>query len=333
MGSGEILPGDWTCESCEVNNFARRTHCIDCQKPKDDIKDGVIESKEEKSVDVVIEKEAGVKEELEELEELVKTEEKMEDKIEEKIEEAVPDAEDKVGSREVRDGDWTCSSCKANNFARRQSCFKCKAHKDGTAGESDKFEFRNGDWSCSTCGTHNFARRSACFQCRKQRPEGNDWICMNCNMNNFARRAYCFGCQAPKYASDHRDSNHYHGSSPYYNNGPPNHGPPNHGPPNHGPPNDGYYSRGPPPPPRGGAMGRNPVRNGDWMCAGCNFHNFARRETCKGCGEHKGENEVVQDKRQGVQPGDWACDSCGENNWARRTKCYKCEDPKPLLED
>jgi hypothetical protein len=38
-----------------------------------------------------------------------------------------------------------------------------------------------------------------------------------------------------------------------------------------------------------------------------NFHNFARRETCKGCGEHKGENEVVQDRRQGVQPGDWSC--------------------------
>ena len=38
-----------------------------------------------------------------------------------------------------------------------------------------------------------------------------------------------------------------------------------------------------------------------------NFHNFARRETCKGCGEHKGETEVVQDRKQGVQPGDWGC--------------------------
>ena len=29
----------------------------------------------------------------------------------------------------------------ANNFARRQSCFKCKKNKDGS---EDKFEFRNG---------------------------------------------------------------------------------------------------------------------------------------------------------------------------------------------
>ena len=39
MGSGEILPGDWTCESCDVNNFARRTHCIDCKQPKESLID------------------------------------------------------------------------------------------------------------------------------------------------------------------------------------------------------------------------------------------------------------------------------------------------------
>lgn len=295
MGSGEILPGDWLCGTCDVNNFARRTHCIDCQEPKESV---ILEGKEKSFDEVVLtEKIDGEEEEM-----IEKTEELQID--------------NKVGSLDIRDGDWTCSSCKANNFARRQVCYKCKLSKDGSPAESDKFEFRNGDWSCSACGTHNFARRSACFQCRKQRPEGSDWICMECNMNNFARRAYCFGCQAPKYQSD-RDSNHYHGNSPYYNNGPPN---------------NGYYSRGPPPQ-RNGGMGRNPIRNGDWMCSGCNFHNFARRETCKGCGEHKGENEVIQDRRQGVQPGDWSCDACGENNWARRTKCYKCEEPKPFLDD
>ena len=39
MGSGEAMPGDWLCETCNVNNFARRTHCIDCKKSKDALLD------------------------------------------------------------------------------------------------------------------------------------------------------------------------------------------------------------------------------------------------------------------------------------------------------
>ena len=35
MGNGEVLSGDWLCGPCNVNNFARRTHCMDCKKPKD----------------------------------------------------------------------------------------------------------------------------------------------------------------------------------------------------------------------------------------------------------------------------------------------------------
>mmetsp|Transcript_42120 Transcript_42120/g.80572 ORF Transcript_42120/g.80572 Transcript_42120/m.80572 type:complete len:161 (+) Transcript_42120:59-541(+) len=31
---GEIRPGDWSCSSCGMNNFARRTECFKCGTPK-----------------------------------------------------------------------------------------------------------------------------------------------------------------------------------------------------------------------------------------------------------------------------------------------------------
>lgn len=33
-GSGNIRPGDWICEGCGNNNFAFRTECHRCKKPK-----------------------------------------------------------------------------------------------------------------------------------------------------------------------------------------------------------------------------------------------------------------------------------------------------------
>ena len=38
--------------------------------------------------------------------------------------------------REVLPGDWSCPSCNASNFARREECFKCHASKgDDSGGE------------------------------------------------------------------------------------------------------------------------------------------------------------------------------------------------------
>mmetsp|Transcript_88374 Transcript_88374/g.279661 ORF Transcript_88374/g.279661 Transcript_88374/m.279661 type:complete len:137 (-) Transcript_88374:55-465(-) len=33
-GKGETRPGDWSCSSCGMNNFARRTECFKCGTPK-----------------------------------------------------------------------------------------------------------------------------------------------------------------------------------------------------------------------------------------------------------------------------------------------------------
>merc|ERR1719361_1617320 len=36
---GEVRPGDWSCSSCGMNNFARRTECFKCGAPKSSERD------------------------------------------------------------------------------------------------------------------------------------------------------------------------------------------------------------------------------------------------------------------------------------------------------
>ena len=33
-GFGNVRPGDWNCQSCQVNNFASRINCFKCNAPK-----------------------------------------------------------------------------------------------------------------------------------------------------------------------------------------------------------------------------------------------------------------------------------------------------------
>jgi rubredoxin len=158
--------------------------------------------------------------------------------------------------RETRPGDWPCPACNANNFASRNSCFKCHVDRPdgGGYGGGDNFssfnnrgggnrggyerqgnfssfnsggrggETRPGDWPCPACNANNFASRNSCFKCHVDRPDGGgygggdnfssfnnrggggrggeyrpgDWPCPACNANNFASRDACFKCHAPR---------------------------------------------------------------------------------------------------------------------------------------
>ena len=46
------------------------------------------------------------------------------------------DSSIKDKNSEKKPGDWTCPSCRVNNFARRDQCFRCGARKpfDGDGG-------------------------------------------------------------------------------------------------------------------------------------------------------------------------------------------------------
>ncbi|XP_042395288.1 transcription initiation factor TFIID subunit 15-like [Zingiber officinale] len=95
---------------------------------------------------------------------------------------------------DVKPGDWHCACCGVNNFASRDSCFKCGACRDGAASAVAQ------SWgSAATVG-------SSGGQLRAQ-PAGwksGDWICTwrGCNKHNYARRMECFWCNTPRNYSE-----------------------------------------------------------------------------------------------------------------------------------
>ncbi|KAJ3413721.1 hypothetical protein HDV05_007624 [Chytridiales sp. JEL 0842] len=104
------------------------------------------------------------------------------------------------------EGDWLCTGCGNNNFARRNECNRCHNPKPAEAGggggssgygggqRGDRYESRggygggdrggrgggrggfggsDGDWSCPSCNNNNFARRTECFKCNTPKPGGS----------------------------------------------------------------------------------------------------------------------------------------------------------------
>lgn len=172
--------GDWNCGSCSVNNFSNRTSCFKCSEPKPEGAGG-----------------------------------------------GDGDSRGSSGGRgggrggfsggSSRGGEWECSSCQANNFSNRTSCFKCSEPKPEGAGggESSRGNSRTprgDDWECGSCKANNFGSRSSCFKCSEPKPEGagggggggdsrpsgGEWVCESCQEKNFSRRTECFKCSEPK---------------------------------------------------------------------------------------------------------------------------------------
>jgi hypothetical protein len=159
------------------------------------------------------------------------------------------------GGSESKPGDWICPACQANNFARRNACFKCYAPREGFTAPptpaqrgGGNFGMKRGDWVCTGCQTHNFAKRQNCLNCERPRPldadggrgGGNnasrkkfgDWKC-DCGFTNFASRAACLKCDAAKPAAQ--------------------------------------------------------AVAGDWLCKHCGTNNFSKRNECFGCQKPKDE--------------------------------------------
>eukprot|EP00930_Biecheleria_cincta_P026124 TRINITY_DN1846_c0_g1_i6.p1 TRINITY_DN1846_c0_g1~~TRINITY_DN1846_c0_g1_i6.p1 ORF type:complete len:327 (-),score=68.76 TRINITY_DN1846_c0_g1_i6:100-1080(-) len=95
----------------------------------------------------------------------------------------------------------------------------------------------------------------------------------------------------------------------------------------------------------GGKGGSNAnVEQGDWFCASCGDHQFARNAACRKCGAPKSDS--VEDASGGFNmgalssfggggggaqqsmPGDWNCPACGDLQFARNVVCRKCGSPK-----
>ncbi|KAJ8753427.1 hypothetical protein K2173_019826 [Erythroxylum novogranatense] len=78
----------------------------------------------------------------------------------------------------------------------------------------------------------------------------------------------------------------------------------------------------PPPPPRK-RIGRSDVemKKGDWLCAKCDFMNFAKNTKCLQC-------DAKRPKRQ-LLPGEWECPACNFLNYRRNMSCFHCDCKRP----
>jgi len=117
------------------------------------------------------------------------------------------------------------------------------------------------------------------------------------------------------------------------------------------------------------ASGGNPnFRQGDWICAACQNHNYSSRETCNKCQGPKAQAPPPPPVNYGVagmkggksygggpprpapyggmphggapfggygmamptnmRPGDWVCPACQNHNYSSRENCNKCQRPK-----
>lgn len=139
-------------------------------------------------------------------------------------------------------------------------------------------------------------------------PHPGDWICTVCDALVFSFRSVCYNCNAIQPDSDNQVL--------------------------------------PRQPPRTADRPEGDLREGDWLCPGCQGHNFSNKIACftcrmprtpsslsayaSGTGILPRENAVGKINRApAVMPGDWTCPTCNENVFKKRHRCYKCSTSKP----
>eukprot|EP00927_Polykrikos_kofoidii_P009460 TRINITY_DN13944_c0_g1_i2.p1 TRINITY_DN13944_c0_g1~~TRINITY_DN13944_c0_g1_i2.p1 ORF type:complete len:294 (+),score=43.70 TRINITY_DN13944_c0_g1_i2:108-989(+) len=83
------------------------------------------------------------------------------------------------------------------------------------------------------------------------------------------------------------------------------------------------------------------LRDGDWICSACNYHNFASRTTCNQClqvrrrllpkesSEAKAGSEKGEMDCQNSKSGDWVCPTCKIRNHSKADSCQKCHTRQP----
>mmetsp|Transcript_40918 Transcript_40918/g.91511 ORF Transcript_40918/g.91511 Transcript_40918/m.91511 type:complete len:390 (-) Transcript_40918:33-1202(-) len=155
--------GDWECSSCGVLNFAYRDACFKCDAPKaeEDTRDEEPEGEPEDFLE-----DAEPFEEVEEQLEDELPEDQDPDDVHEEPEEMAQEEEDppeEITQEEVDPG---------RPRKRRREGRERAPWRNPSEGKGAK-PWKQGDWSCPSCGAHNFAKRSACFQCgaEKERVE------------------------------------------------------------------------------------------------------------------------------------------------------------------
>jgi len=167
-----------------------------------------------------------------------------------------------------------------------------------------------------------------------------DWNCASCGDHQFARNMACRKCGAPK--SDGSTEASPAPMIPFAGKGKFKKAVP-----------DAFGM--------GSKASSASVEQGDWFCASCNDHQFARNIACRKCGASRpddaedasgafslqgsgGAAKLFQQVAaqpafpsfgggggggaQQAMQGDWNCPACGDHQFARNQQCRKCGTPK-----
>ncbi|KAK9091474.1 hypothetical protein Sjap_024651 [Stephania japonica] len=75
-----------------------------------------------------------------------------------------------------------------------------------------------------------------------------------------------------------------------------------------------------------------PMKQGDWVCPKCNFHNFAKNIKCLRCdGLFQERLQKLREDQEHLplKKGDWICATCNYINFRRNMVCLKCDWKRP----
>jgi hypothetical protein len=147
--------GDWTCPKCEVVMYGRRAMCFKCKTDKPTDATPPV-STTNQSIRGATKGESG------------NTSTTGSSHLYPR----------KPKDGDVRDGDWTCSSCKGHNFASKIACFTCRTPRPAgyvidtaPTGDESKVDHKPGDWTCPKCNENVFAKRNRCYKCSTSKPK------------------------------------------------------------------------------------------------------------------------------------------------------------------
>ena len=284
-GPVEDQSQDWNCGNCQNRNFAKRSKCNKCSKPRSEVEEkrNFVES----SWDM-----PPAREEVN-----YRSAPRGRSGMMTSYQEPPP----MIGARpEDRTQDWKCSECDNRNFARRKECNKCKKPRDEVEDKDTKFdneELRVPMRKRSVEPIMMFNSKQMRFDDRRE-DLSKDWVCGNCDINCFAKKTHCFRCNKPREEVENKNTSAVQFERPMvsypFTSTPRISG-------HNLQINTGHGER----PGRFSQVEERPRKkwvdedtSNDWNCQICDINNFAKRKTCFKCRKAREECELKKDDRE-----------------------------------
>ncbi|CCF56385.1 hypothetical protein KAFR_0B00870 [Kazachstania africana CBS 2517] len=147
-----------------------------------------------------------------------------------------------------------------------------KAHEILSSFPQSKNKPRPGDWSCPSCGFSNFQRRTACFRCSFPAPSNGHINIKSQNNSHHPEITSEHNTEGSQQNNTNRANASFNNSMYRYNTRYVNGS-------SYNQMNNNNHNNN---------TGSNiPFRAGDWNCASCTYHNFAKNVLCLRCGGPK----------------------------------------------